>query len=213
MARGDVRDGRPHRFQRQSRRGRMGMGERRAGHVHELVGRRAERLCAGRGCRDNERPPIGWNDIPIESWSPFVVEVAADTTPPEITVPSTITVAATGPRRSRRVHSDRDRQHRSAPVVTCTPPSGTTSGSATRPSPARPPTPRATCDGGRASPLHVRKEQPSSSPTWPRRSRASGLVERAATVTVAQWLLAHGQTRAACLTPDGVQPRGAGTVR
>jgi photosystem II stability/assembly factor-like uncharacterized protein len=30
------------------------------------------------------RPPIGWNDVPDDSWAPFVVEASSDVTPPTI---------------------------------------------------------------------------------------------------------------------------------
>ncbi len=146
------------------------------------------------------RPPIGWNDIPIESWSPFVVEVAADTTPPEITVPASITVDATGPGGAAVAYTvtatdDTD----PGPVVTCTPPSGTTFpiGDTTVACTAT----DASGNTASASFTVQVKGQPEQLADLAAAVKGVGPGKSlSATVTVAQWLLAHGQTRATCLT-------------
>ena len=70
-------------------------------------------------------PPIGWNDIPDDGTLPFVVEVAADTTPPTLIVPVGVAADATSASGAVVVFdvSATDRVD-PAPIVTCTPASG-----------------------------------------------------------------------------------------
>ena len=70
-------------------------------------------------------PPIGWNDIPDDGTLSFVVEVAADTTPPTLIVPVGVAADATSASGAVVVFdvSATDTVD-PAPIVTCTPASG-----------------------------------------------------------------------------------------
>ena len=70
-------------------------------------------------------PRSGWNDLPDDATLPFVVEVAADTTPPTLIVPVGVAADATSASGAVVVFdvSATDTVD-PAPIVTCTPASG-----------------------------------------------------------------------------------------